>query len=84
MLALGVGPYVGTAGPGQVGNFALAGHRTTFPSLGCRCRADRCRPHRGRRVTRRSLLTQRLARDLVGVGKPRAEWDPARLAEGQG
>ena len=32
VLALGVGPYVGTAGPGQVGNFALAGHRTTFPS----------------------------------------------------
>ena len=30
VLALGVGPYVGTAGPGQVGNFALAGHRTTF------------------------------------------------------
>jgi uncharacterized protein YlxW (UPF0749 family) len=32
VLALGVGPYVGTAGPGQVGKFALAGHRTTFPS----------------------------------------------------
>jgi len=32
VLALGVGHYVGTAGPGQVGNFALAGHRTTFPS----------------------------------------------------
>ena len=30
MLALGVGHYVGTAGPGQVGNFALAGHRTTY------------------------------------------------------
>lgn len=30
VLALGVGHYVGTAGPGQVGNFALAGHRTTF------------------------------------------------------
>ena len=30
VLALGVGHYVGTAGPGQVGNFALAGHRTTY------------------------------------------------------
>ena len=30
MLALGVGHYVGTAGPGQVGNFAVAGHRTTY------------------------------------------------------
>ncbi|HSF97942.1 MAG TPA: class E sortase [Ornithinibacter sp.] len=30
MLALGIGHYVGTAGPGQVGNFALAGHRTTY------------------------------------------------------
>lgn len=30
VLALGVGHYEDTAGPGQVGNFALAGHRTTF------------------------------------------------------
>jgi sortase A len=30
VLAVGVGHYVGTAGPGQVGNFALAGHRTTY------------------------------------------------------
>ena len=30
VLALGVGHYVGTAGPGEVGNFALAGHRTTY------------------------------------------------------
>jgi sortase A len=30
VLALGIGHYVGTAGPGQVGNFALAGHRTTY------------------------------------------------------
>lgn len=30
VLALGVGHYAGTAGPGQVGNFALAGHRTTY------------------------------------------------------
>ena len=30
VLALGVGHYVGTAGPGQVGNFAVAGHRTTY------------------------------------------------------
>ncbi|WP_392543776.1 class E sortase [Oryzobacter telluris] len=30
VLALGVGHYVGTAGPGQVGNFAIAGHRTTY------------------------------------------------------
>jgi sortase A len=30
VLALGVGHYSGTAGPGQVGNFALAGHRTTY------------------------------------------------------
>lgn len=29
-LARGLGHYVGTAGPGQVGNFAIAGHRTTF------------------------------------------------------
>lgn len=28
-LELGLGHYVGTAGPGQVGNFAIAGHRTT-------------------------------------------------------
>ena len=30
VLALGIGHYVGTAGPGQVGNFAIAGHRTTY------------------------------------------------------
>lgn len=30
VLALGVGHYTGTAGPGEVGNFALAGHRTTY------------------------------------------------------
>jgi sortase A len=30
VLALGVGHYVGTAGPGKVGNFAVAGHRTTY------------------------------------------------------
>ncbi len=30
VLELGVGHYAGTAGPGQVGNFALAGHRTTY------------------------------------------------------
>ena len=30
VLARGVGHYAGTAGPGQVGNFALAGHRTTY------------------------------------------------------
>ena len=29
-LARGLGHYVGTAGPGEVGNFAVAGHRTTF------------------------------------------------------
>lgn len=29
-LALGLGHYTGTAGPGEVGNFALAGHRTTY------------------------------------------------------
>lgn len=29
-LAQGLGHYVGTAGPGEVGNFAVAGHRTTF------------------------------------------------------
>lgn len=29
-LARGLGHYVGTAGPGEVGNFAIAGHRTTF------------------------------------------------------
>ena len=29
-LALGIGHYVGTAGPGQLGNFAVAGHRTTY------------------------------------------------------
>ena len=29
-LALGVGHYVGTAMPGEVGNFAVAGHRTTY------------------------------------------------------
>lgn len=29
-LAQGLGHYVGTAGPGEVGNFAIAGHRTTY------------------------------------------------------
>lgn len=29
-LAQGLGHYVGTAGPGAVGNFAIAGHRTTY------------------------------------------------------
>ncbi|MFW5473085.1 class E sortase [Knoellia sp. CPCC 206450] len=29
-LARGLGHYVGTAGPGEVGNFAIAGHRTTY------------------------------------------------------
>ncbi len=28
-LARGIGHYVGTAGPGAIGNFALAGHRAT-------------------------------------------------------
>ena len=40
VLALGIGHYVGTAVPGQVGNFAIAGHRTTYgrpfhTSTGC-------------------------------------------------
>lgn len=30
VLALGVGHYEGTAGPGEIGNFAVAGHRTTY------------------------------------------------------
>ena len=30
VLALGVGHYEDTAGPGEVGNFAVAGHRTTY------------------------------------------------------
>lgn len=30
VLERGVGHYVGTAAPGAVGNFALAGHRTTY------------------------------------------------------
>lgn len=30
VLATGVGHYDGTAGPGEVGNFAVAGHRTTW------------------------------------------------------
>ena len=30
VLALGVGHYAGSAEPGAVGNFALAGHRTTY------------------------------------------------------
>ncbi|EAP97927.1 hypothetical protein JNB_13223 [Janibacter sp. HTCC2649] len=29
-LAEGLGHYTGTAGPGEVGNFAIAGHRTTY------------------------------------------------------
>lgn len=29
-LARGLGHYIGTAGPGEVGNFAIAGHRTTY------------------------------------------------------
>ena len=29
-LARGLGHYVGTAAPGKVGNFAVAGHRTTY------------------------------------------------------
>lgn len=30
VLARGIGHYVGTAMPGEVGNFAMAGHRTTY------------------------------------------------------
>lgn len=30
ILKSGIGHYVDTAGPGEVGNFALAGHRTTY------------------------------------------------------
>lgn len=30
VLALGVGHYTETAGPGELGNFAVAGHRTTY------------------------------------------------------
>ena len=30
VLAHGVGHYAGTAEPGEVGNFAVAGHRTTY------------------------------------------------------
>ncbi|MGB7817791.1 MAG: class E sortase [Ornithinibacter sp.] len=30
VLTEGVGHYDGTAGPGEVGNFAMAGHRTTY------------------------------------------------------
>ncbi|NYG06888.1 sortase A [Phycicoccus badiiscoriae] len=30
VLQNGIGHYVGTAGPGAVGNFAIAGHRTTY------------------------------------------------------
>jgi sortase A len=30
VLELGVGHYTGTAMPGKVGNFAIAGHRTTY------------------------------------------------------
>ena len=30
VLALGLGHYAGTAGPGRVGNFSIAGHRTTY------------------------------------------------------
>lgn len=30
ILKLGVGHYAGTALPGEVGNFAMAGHRTTY------------------------------------------------------
>ena len=30
VLATGVGHYTGTAAPGEVGNFAVAGHRTTW------------------------------------------------------
>lgn len=29
-LTQGLGHYPGTAGPGQIGNFAMAGHRTTY------------------------------------------------------
>lgn len=29
-LAQGLGHYTGTAGPGELGNFAIAGHRTTY------------------------------------------------------
>lgn len=29
-LARGVGHYIGTANPGAIGNFAIAGHRTTY------------------------------------------------------
>ena len=30
VLREGIGQYAGTAGPGEVGNFAIAGHRTTY------------------------------------------------------
>lgn len=30
VLRQGIGHYTGTAGPGEVGNFAIAGHRTTW------------------------------------------------------
>jgi len=30
ILQRGIGHYAGTAGPGELGNFALAGHRTTY------------------------------------------------------
>ncbi|MBI5027394.1 MAG: class E sortase, partial [Actinobacteria bacterium] len=30
VLARGIGHYTGTALPGEVGNFAMAGHRTTY------------------------------------------------------
>ena len=124
VLALGVGHYVGTAGPGQVGNFALAGHRTTFgrPLHDIDRLADgdlvvvkqqptardgeivfpsdveviapvpsdagaaptaavltltSCHPKFS--ATQRFVVHANLVESV-----PRAEWDPARLAEGQG
>jgi sortase A len=79
VLALGVGHYVGTAGPGQVGNFALAGtpHHLPVPSdAGAAPTAavltlTSCHPKFS--ATQRFVVHATLVESV-----PRAEWDPAR------
>ncbi len=64
VLALGVGHYEGSASPGAVGNFAVAGHRTTYGRPVPRDRhAARRRPRHRRDRTHRVRLRDHRARD---------------------
>ena len=128
-LTRGVGHYKGTVGPGTVGNFALAGHRTTFGrplhdidrlADGDLVVVETAATVHVYEVASREIVfptdveviapvpsdagaaptaavltltschpkfsaTQRFVVHATLVESvPRAEWDPARLAEGQG